>query len=54
MTQLIGVVTVGIFAFVGSFLLMKLTQAVTGVRVTEEEEAIGLDISLHGEAGYNL
>lgn len=53
-TQVIGVVTVGGFSFVGSFLLMKLTQAVTGVRVTEEEEAMGLDIALHGEAGYNL
>jgi ammonium transporter, Amt family len=54
LTQVIGVLVVGIFAFVGSFLLMKVTQLVTGVRVTAEEESSGLDLSLHGESGYNL
>jgi Amt family ammonium transporter len=54
LTQAIAVVVVGVFAFVGSYLLMKLTQVVVGVRVTEEDEQAGLDISLHGESGYNL
>ncbi len=54
LTQCLGVVAVGAFAFVGSFILIKLTQEVCGVRVTEEEENQGLDIALHGEAGYNL
>lgn len=53
-TQIIGVVAVAAFAFVGTWILMKITKAVTGIRVTEEEEDAGLDISLHGEAGYNL
>ncbi|AIE85471.1 ammonium transporter [Fimbriimonas ginsengisoli] len=54
LTQLIAVAVVGAFAFVGTLLLMKLTQAVVGVRATEEDESTGLDIALHGEAGYNL
>jgi len=52
--QVIGVVAVGIFAFVATFIIMKITQAICGVRVTEEEETQGLDLVLHGEAGYNL
>lgn len=54
LTQLIGVLVVGVYAFVGSYLLMKLTRAITGTRVKDVEEDSGLDISLHGEAGYNL
>jgi Amt family ammonium transporter len=54
LTQLIGVTSVGVFAFAGSYMLMKLIQATMGVRVIESEEEAGLDISLHGEAGYNL
>ncbi len=53
-TQVLGVLAVGAFAFVGSYLLIKLTQKITGVRATSAEEDAGLDISLHGEAGYNL
>lgn len=53
-TQVLGVVVVGIFAFVGTLGLMKVTQLVTGIRATKEEEDNGLDLSLHGEAGYNL
>jgi ammonium transporter, Amt family len=40
------------FSFAGSFLLLKLVQATIGLRVTEEEEATGLDLSQHAEAGY--
>jgi Amt family ammonium transporter len=54
LTQVIGVVAVGVFAFVGSFILIKITQAITGIRVKESDEDTGLDITLHGEAGYNL
>jgi len=52
--QLAAVGAVGVYAFVVSFVLMKAVQVVTKVRADEEEEAIGLDLTLHGEAGYNL
>jgi Amt family ammonium transporter len=56
MTQLIRQATaVGItlvIAVVGSFIILKIVDAVVGLRVTEEEESNGLDISLHGEEGY--
>jgi Amt family ammonium transporter len=54
MTQLIGVLTVGAFAFIGTMILMKIAQAVTGVRTSDGQESEGLDLALHGEAGYNL
>lgn len=53
-SQAVGIVSVAAFAFVGSFLLLKLAEKVTGLRVREEDEANGLDVTLHGEAGYNL
>ncbi|HEY0865798.1 MAG TPA: ammonium transporter [Fimbriimonas sp.] len=54
LTQLIGVAAVSLFAFVATFVLMKVAQAVVGVRATRDQEAEGLDLALHGEAGYNL
>jgi ammonium transporter, Amt family len=51
--QALGVVSSGAFAFVVAFILLKLMQSVMGgLRVTEEEEIIGLDISEHGSYGY--
>ena len=54
LTQFIGIAAVGIFAFVGSFILLKIVQATVGIRVTKAEESEGLDLALHGESGYNL
>jgi Amt family ammonium transporter len=54
LTQFIGIAAVGIFAFVGSFLLIKIVQATVGIRVNEAQESEGLDLALHGESGYNL
>lgn len=50
--QLTGVVAVGGFAFVGSWLLGKLVDITIGLRVKEIEEVVGLDISQHGERAY--
>jgi ammonia channel protein AmtB len=41
------------FAAVGTFVLLKLTDAVVGLRVTVSDEEDGLDITQHGESGYN-
>ena len=41
-------------AIVGTYLILKVCDAVTGVRVTPDEEIQGLDLSMHGEEGYNF
>jgi Amt family ammonium transporter len=52
--QLVGVLVAWAFALVGTIVLLKITDVITGVRVTEEEEIEGLDITQHGEEAYNL
>ncbi len=49
LTQLGALAAVSGFAFFGSLLLLKITDLITPLRVSPEEEAIGLDISQHGE-----
>jgi ammonium transporter, Amt family len=48
-TQLLGVGTTVVYGFVVSFILLKVIDMTLGLRVTEEQEREGLDISLHGE-----
>jgi Amt family ammonium transporter len=50
--QLVGVVSVGGFAFVATWVLGKLVDVTIGLRVGETEEMVGLDISQHGERAY--
>jgi len=50
--QLVGVVSVGGFAFVMTLGLGKLVDKVMGLRVGQVEEMVGLDISQHGERAY--
>jgi len=50
--QFISVVATVIFAFVMTFIILKLIDLLIGLRVTNEEEMEGLDVSLHDEAGY--
>ncbi|RYY74782.1 MAG: ammonium transporter [Gammaproteobacteria bacterium] len=53
--QLIGIVSTLIFTVVVTYLLLKLTSVLTGgLRVTKDEESLGLDLSLHEEDGYKL
>jgi Amt family ammonium transporter len=44
-----AMVGVSVFAFVGTWLLLKLTDLITPLRVSEPDEALGLDQSQHGE-----
>jgi len=46
-------ITIG-YTAVASFIILKVIDVVIGLRVTEEEETQGLDLSLHDERGYNL
>ena len=52
--QLVGVLIAWGFALLGTIVLLKITDMITGVRVTETEEIEGLDITQHGEEAYNL
>jgi len=52
--QLVGVLIAWGFALVGTIILLKITDLVTGLRVPEEQEIEGLDITQHGEEAYNL
>jgi Amt family ammonium transporter len=47
--HLIALVAVSVFAFVGSFILLKVTDLISPLRVTPEEELAGLDVSQHDE-----
>ena len=49
LVQLGAVVTTLVVSGVGSFIILKVIDVVIGLRVTEEEEREGLDVSLHGE-----
>ncbi len=50
--QFLGVLAVGAYAFVISWILLKVIDAVMGLRVSEEDEVMGLDISEHSERAY--
>ena len=43
-----------LYSFLMSFVLFKVVDFVLGLRVTDREEAIGLDLTQHREAGYTL
>lgn len=53
-SQVIAVAAVATFSFVGSYIILKLIDIVSPLRVSPEEEDAGLDISQHGEEAYDL
>ncbi|HLG21193.1 MAG TPA: ammonium transporter [Candidatus Manganitrophaceae bacterium] len=53
-TQTITVAGTWVFAFVATLILLKIVDSVMGLRVTKENEVMGLDMSEHGESSYNL
>jgi Amt family ammonium transporter len=54
LVQAIGVLAVGAWSALATWLLLKLAGAAAGLRVAPEEETEGLDTVLHNEKGYNL
>jgi Amt family ammonium transporter len=50
--QLVAVVVTYVFAAAATLVLLRIVDAVVGLRVNQEQEAHGLDLSLHGEEGY--
>ena len=51
-TQAIGVLAYATWSIVLSFIILKILKLTMGLRVTEEEETVGLDLSEHGEIAY--
>lgn len=51
--QLLGSAAVAIWSVVGTFVIIKITDSVVGLRVDEETEVQGLDLAEHGENAYN-
>ena len=51
--QLIGVIAVGLWCLIVTWIITLLVQKTVGLRVSDDEETEGLDTSIHGEKGYN-
>ncbi|MEZ5541081.1 MAG: ammonium transporter [Pseudomonadota bacterium] len=52
--QFVGVIATFVYCAILTWILLKLIDAVIGLRVTSDQETEGLDIVLHDEVGYNL
>lgn len=52
--QLKATVITMVFSFVASYILLKVVDAVIGLRVTEHEERVGLDLTQHRETAYTV
>jgi Amt family ammonium transporter len=50
--QFISVIATMVFAFVMTLIIIKVVDIFIGLRVSEEDEERGLDMSLHDEVGY--
>jgi ammonium transporter, Amt family len=52
--QAAGVLIAWIIAAVGTYVILKIVDAVIGLRISPDDEITGLDLSQHGEEGYNM
>jgi Amt family ammonium transporter len=50
--QLVGVLIAWVLAIVGTLVILKIVDVAVGLRVSEDQEIQGLDLSQHGEEGY--
>ena len=53
-TQAVSVLAAWVYSFVVTLVILKILDVTMGLRVSEEEESEGLDLSQHGETGYIL
>jgi Amt family ammonium transporter len=53
LNQAIGVLIAWVLAIVGTLIILKVVDATIGLRVSEDEEVQGLDLTQHGEEGYS-
>lgn len=54
LVQLKAVLVTAVYSFVVTFVLLKVIDEILGLRVSEQEERIGLDLTQHREAGYTI
>lgn len=54
LVQLVAIASVAAYSFIATWLLLKVTNVFSDLRVSHEEEESGLDITQHGEIGYSL
>jgi len=54
LNQATGVLIAWVLAAVGTFILLKVVDLTVGLRVSDEAEALSLDLTQHGEEGYSL
>ena len=54
MAQLLATVVTILWAGIASYVIVKIVQSLVGLRVNDEEETEGLDLTYHGERGYDL
>ncbi len=54
LNQLVGVALAWIISIVGTLILLKIVDVTIGLRVTREDEIEGLDLTQHGEEGYDF
>ncbi len=52
--QVVAVIGASIYGFVFTYIMLVLINAITPVKVSEEEEEAGLDLSIHGETAYDI
>ena len=52
--QVVGVLAVGVYTAIVTFGILKLVDAILGLRVSSDDETEGLDINQHNERGYDL
>jgi len=53
MVQIIGVITTILWCGFFTYIILKVVDGLTGLRISDDDEETGLDLTQHGESGYN-
>ncbi|MCE5312489.1 MAG: ammonia channel protein, partial [Nitrospiraceae bacterium] len=54
LVQMLVIMVTAVYSFLMSYIILKALDLTIGVRVEDESEMMGLDISQHGESGYTM
>jgi ammonium transporter, Amt family len=54
LNNIIGAAIAWVLGIVGTWIILRICDAVTGIRADEQQEIEGLDLSMHGEEGYHV
>jgi Amt family ammonium transporter len=54
LNNIIGAAIAWVLGIVGTWIILRICDAVTGIRADEQQEIEGLDFSMHGEEGYHV